>query len=236
LPPSDGAAGSVTPMWCPAARISFMAATLLRVVAISLFPLGVVSGSSAVAGEQARYVASELLIALGDVRRLEDAGLPPRHREGVTQRIEGALGVLPWLLIRVGDPDGAASVAGWSGDRLRRDAARADLDDLLSGLSERHPLALARRTQIPQPTAALQEAEAIHQTYCAACHDRAGNGDPEALLPSRELRRMAGEEPGEIFLARLISGIKGDEGIAFRNPMTDRQLLALWAYYRGGPD
>jgi len=48
------------------------------------------------------------------------------------------------------------------------------------------------------------------------------------------LRLMASEEPADLFLARLSLGIKGDETIAFRSPVTDRQLLALLALYRAG--
>jgi hypothetical protein len=181
-----------------------------------------------------RSLASELRIALGDLRRLAGDDLPPRHAEGLQARITGALGLLPWLLTAAGDEAGAEALVPWQGAALDDAEARTTLATELAALAEDHPLDLAARSAIHPPGAALLEAQAIHETYCFGCHDDYGNGDPDLILPSRDLRLMAQQEPGDIFLARLISGVKGDESIAFRNPLTDDQILALWAYYRRG--
>ncbi|GKY88424.1 hypothetical protein [Sinisalibacter aestuarii] len=179
-----------------------------------------------------RALASELRITLGDLGRLGAEGLPPRHAEGLVARIEGALGLLPWLLTGAGDAAGAAALAAWQGADLEPAGQRAALTALVGELAARHRLDLFARTAIAPPGAGLAEAQAIHETYCFGCHDDYGMGDPDEPLPSRDLRLMAQEEPGDIFLARLIGGVKGDESIAFHNPLTEAQILALYAYYQ----
>jgi hypothetical protein len=81
----------------------------------------------------------------------------------------------------------------------------------------------------------MAEARAIHETYCAGCHDGAGNGAADTLLPARDLFQMARNEPPDLFLARLVNGVKGDASIRFVNPLTDAQIGALWRLYRGTP-
>jgi cytochrome c553 len=87
---------------------------------------------------------------------------------------------------------------------------------------------------LPTP-ARLSEARAIHATYCAGCHDGAGNGAPEVLLPARDLFEMGRQEAADVFLARLVNGVKGDAAIHFANPLTDAQIGALWTLYRARP-
>lgn len=216
-----------------------VAATLHGVAATFLW-LGHAVAEPGLDWSDAEILPAELRVALGDVMRLGKVGLPPRHAEGLTDRIEGALGLLPWLLLKAGDDKGAEALGAWSGRPLDAAPDRVALSELLSALSEDHPLALAERTGLTPPAAAIAEARAIHDAYCMGCHDGFADGDPDARLPSRDLRLMARAEPGDIFLARLVNGVKGDESIAFVNPLTDRQVLALWAFYRtssaGGTD
>ena len=85
----------------------------------------------------------------------------------------------------------------------------------------------------PPPTPArLSEARAIHGTYCAGCHDGAGNGAADLLLPARDLFQMARQETVDEFLARMVNGVKGDASIHFANPLTDAQIGALSTFYR----
>jgi hypothetical protein len=211
-----------------------LAAALLRVAAIVL--LCAAHALPAVADEARgeRPLAIELRVTLGDLHRLASPGLPARHAEGLEQRIRGALGLLPWLLLRTGNAPQAEALADLA-DRPLDTAGRAALRALLTELVARHPLDLAARADVAQPGAALARAAALHESYCAGCHDGAGDGDPDLALPARDLRRMARTEPADLVLARLALGIKGDETIAFRSPVTDRDLLALLGYYRGDP-
>lgn len=211
---------------------SEMAAVALRAAAIGLFCT--VSGAARGAGEEPgtnRALAIELRVALGDLRRIETPGLPEPNVEGLRTRLAGALGLLPWLLMRAGLENEAEALAARAGLPLEDDN-RAALSSRLENLAARVPLDLAARIDVAPPGAARAEAGALHETYCAGCHDFAENGDPDIPLPARDLGLMAQEGPPEEFLARLISGVKGDETIAFRSPLTDRQILALYAYYR----
>lgn len=180
----------------------------------------------------ARILASELRVALGDFNRLENTDLPAEHRAGLNERLAGALGLLPWLLRQAGDEEGARALAAWQLKSLEPRAEVTAFAALLSELAERHPLDLVRLEESPVPAAAMREARLVHQTYCAGCHDGAGDGPPDLALPPRDLFLMARTERSDIFLARLVNGIKGDETIGFLNPLDDGQLAALWKLYR----
>ena len=180
----------------------------------------------------ARILASELRVALGDFNRLGIPDLRARHRTGLNERLAGALGLLPWLLKQVGDEDGAQALAEWQKRSLEPGTETAPFAALLEELAVRHPLDLVRLETLPVSAAAMREARLVHETYCAGCHDGAGDGPPDLALPPRDLFLMGRTELSDIFLARLVNGIKGDETIGFRNPLDDTQLAALWKLYR----
>ncbi|HEY9079378.1 hypothetical protein [Magnetovibrio sp.] len=169
-------------------------------------------------------LAAELLIVRGDLARLYMTNnLPPAHIDGLRDRIAGALGLLPWLLRQVGDDAGALRL------RASSDSALIDNLDLLIA---RHPLDLSPYELEHLTAQQRREAVAIHDTYCAGCHDDTGQGDPDTALPARDLFEMAKEAAPEVFLARLINGVKGDETLLFANPLTPAQIGALWHLYR----
>ncbi|WP_137703312.1 hypothetical protein [Marimonas lutisalis] len=177
-----------------------------------------------------RLLASELLIAQGDLARLADPTLSTANRRGLQARLAGSMGVLPWMLRKAGDVEGASELSGWLEIPLTDAKAEHALVALLSKLTERHGLDTVG-LDLKRTAATAREARAIHETYCAGCHDQAENGDPDLELPARDLFLMARQEADVTFLGRLITGIKGDETIGFRNPLTDSQLYALWMLY-----
>ena len=208
-----------------------MAATPRGVAAIVALILWLATAGPGYAGDDARVLASELRIALGDVERLAETDLPAPHRIGLAERLAGSLGLLPWLLQRAGDADGARALIKFQETSLEPSVETEPLATLLAELSSRHPLDLAGSKEPAVAATTMREARVIHQTYCAGCHDGAGNGDPELTLPARDLFLMGRSERPDIFVARLFNGIKGDETIGFRNPLTDEQLAALRAFY-----
>lgn len=179
----------------------------------------------------ARTLAAELLIAQGDLKRLNEQDQPTAHKAGLRARIHGALGVLPWMLRRNGDADGANTLRPWQNRTLETQGNRARLRELLQQLSARHPLELSYFNLHPSRPTIRREAASIHRSYCAGCHDDAGQGDPDTELPARDLFSMALRETPEVFLARLINGVKGDETLGFVNPLNDTQIAALWRFY-----
>lgn len=201
-------------------------------VASRLAPVALAIGAgAALAGDDtAQTLAAEILVTRADLAQIEKPALPAEHRAGFVSRIDGALGLIPWLLIVEGDPDGAAEVADWQEDWTGEAAHVGKLDRVLAKLSQRHPLDMAG-FDIGVSHADLAEARAIHDAYCAGCHDDMGTGDPEEALVGRDLFWMARDEETDQFLARLVNGVKGDESIGFVNPLTDKQIAALWKLY-----
>ncbi len=145
----------------------------------------------------------------------------------------GALGLLPWLLRQAGDAEAAERVRAFR-KRPIDNAAAARLIVEFDADIARHPLQRDRYLDPPPTPARLREARAIHGTYCAGCHDGAGKGAAELLLPARDLFQMARQESVDEFVARMVSGVKGDATIHFANPLTDAQIGALSTLYRTG--
>lgn len=204
--------------------LTWLAAASMGVAASFVVPVGAARAEPLVASPE-RTLAAELRVARGDIARLGEAGLSEAHRVGLEARIAGGLGLLPWLLLVAGDAESA--------DRLN-ETSPDDFAGLAAGLDAalaRHKFDLAEQGTAGVGATALLEARTIHESYCAGCHDDAGDGDPDMELPIRDLFAMARAEPGEVFAARLYVGIKGDETIGFRNPLSETQFLALWRYY-----
>ena len=169
-------------------------------------------------------LAAELLIVRGDLNRLDDgSSLPQAHVRGLTDRVTGALGLLPWLLRQANDLDGATQLQAATGTGLIN-----TLDQLIA----RHPLDTTPYVADRLTPTQRRDAMLIHDTYCSGCHDGAGQGDEDVELPARDLSFMAREGPPVTFLARLINGVKGDETLLFSNPLTQAQITALWRYYQ----
>ena len=185
------------------------------------------SAAAAAQGEHERRLAAELVVMAGDLRRIQSSGELPLHREGLRVRLAGALSSLPLLLSRAGaDPAGVTA--------LRQSFARSDWRALRAGLDalkKRHPFeagALLPREATPER---LRLGAAIHRQACAGCHEAPATDTP---LPAFNLFEQAKRTPREEFAARLLIGVRGDRGTAWRNPFSDLELGALLAYYRNG--
>lgn len=202
-----------------------VAATLVLVGAVLAGPVGARAEETG-----AQILAAEILVARADLAQIARPDLPAPHRAGFVARIEGALGLIPWLLIVEGDAEGAKDLAAWQRDWAGADRQVERLDRALATLSTRHPLDMTG-LDVGVSRAELAEARAIHDAYCAGCHDDMGTGDPEVELAARDLFRMARDEASDQFLARLVNGVKGDESIGFVNPLTEKQIAALWKLY-----
>ncbi|MEG3617703.1 hypothetical protein V5T82_04475 [Magnetovibrio sp. PR-2] len=174
-------------------------------------------------------LAAELLIVRSDLDRLSlHSQLPQRHAQGLRDRVKGGLGVLPWLLEQAGDFQGAKKLRAYKASSTHRSGAMIKLLDMLI---ESHPLNTQRYYPRHLTMRQYREARLIHDSYCAGCHDNAGQGDKSTLLPARDLKLMALEASPRIFLARLINGVKGDHTILFENPLTVDQVSSLWWLY-----
>lgn len=185
--------------------------------------------STAVAaqGEHERRLAAELTVMAGDVRRIQSPDESPLAREGLRARLAGALASLP-LLLRQAGADATAM------PRLRAALAKRDWRTLQAGLEtlkRRHPFAAGALLPRAVTPAQLRLGAAIHGQTCAGCHDAPATDTP---LPAFNLFEQARRLPREEFAARLLLGVRGDRGTAWRNPFSDLELAALLAYYGNG--
>jgi len=178
-------------------------------------------------------LAAELRIVRDDLTRLNlPSNLPAAHIQGLHDRIKGGLGVLPWLLRQAGDETGAIQLRTFE---LNSTPSHNVLIKKLDRLIARHPLDISFYAPEHLTPTLRREAFSIHDAYCAGCHDETGQGDEDTALPARDLYLMARTGPPGAFLARLINGVKGDKTLLFSNPLTSKQIAALWHHYQQGP-
>ena len=182
---------------------------------------------AAAQGERERRLAAELVVIAGDLRRLEDPAEPELRREGLRARLAGALASLPLMLRRAGADAGSVPALR---DALERRDWRA-LGAGVEKLRERHPF--DARALLPPEAAPdrLRLGAAIHRQACAGCHDAPR---VDTLLPAIDLFEMAKRMPREEFAARLLLGVRGDRGTAWRNPFGDPEIGAMAACYLAG--
>ncbi len=127
-------------------------------------------------------LAAELLILRGDLRRLDEAGLSAKNREGLRQRIAGALGLLPWLLREAGDEAGAERLRAWQS----RPVSGADARGALIAALDR------RNSSPPDRSRCFPDKRAN-----AGAPRRSARHPPDLLrrLPRRRRRRRARSRP-----------------------------------------
>ena len=193
------------------------------------------SAAAAAQGEHERRLAAELTVMLGDLRRIEANSESPQHREGLHARLAGALSSLPLLLRRAGAEASAVPP-------LRTALAKRDWRALRAGLAalqRKHPFEAGEILPRAITPERLRLGEAIHRQACAGCHDDQRKSPWEApaadtQLPAFNLHQQAQRLPRGEFAARLLLGVRGDRGTAWRNPFSDLELGALLAYYEKG--
>ncbi|MBK6629748.1 MAG: cytochrome c [Betaproteobacteria bacterium] len=192
---------------------------LLAFLAAALF-----SAAAAAQDEHRRRLAAELVVMAGDVRRVASGAEPALHREGLQDRLAGALSSLPLLLRRAGGEVTAVPA-------LRVALARRDwrtLSARLNALHRKYPLDLSSLLPARATPERLRLGEAIHKQACAGCHNAPATA---TKLPAFNLFEQVRHMPRAEFAARLLIGVRGDRSTAWRNPFSDLEIGALMAYY-----
>ena len=180
-------------------------------------------------GEHARRAAAELRLVLGDAQLLaKRTGLSKMHSTGLRSRISGSLSGLG-LLLRLADQETGREAAKPQGTvqymrSLHQGGNWAGLVSISQDLARSYPL------NVPEVSAGLKRAKAIHGELCAACHDEP---DLEVERPAYNLFGQAKAQSETEFLARLIIGVRGDRVTGYSNPFSAPELKALLDYYRG---
>lgn len=199
----------------------------MRLHLLLAFAAATACAEVAAQGEHERRLGAELAVMAGDLRRLEEAAVPALQREGLRDRLAGALASLPLLLRRGGSDTSAVPF-------LRAALAKRDWRSLRAGLDDlrrRNPFepgALLPRAPSPER---LRLGQAIHLQACAGCHDAPA---AQTRFPALNLFEQAKGMPRDEFAARLLMGVRGDRSTAWRNPFSDSDLSALIAFYYAG--
>lgn len=163
----------------------------------------------------------------GDVRRVASGTESALHREGLRDRLAGALSSLPLLMRRAGaDP---TAVPALRAALVRRDWYA--LDSELRALQRKHPLDLGGLLPAQATPERLRLGKAIHKQACAACHDAPAS---DTKLPAFNLFEQVKHMSRAEFAARVLIGVRGDRSTATRNPFGDLELGALIAFYENG--
>ncbi len=185
--------------------------------------------------EHNRRFAVELAVVAGDMRLLQQDGLTDRHRRGLSDRIESALGFIGLTGRK------ALRISTRQDPNLRRDIARlrsrftagefATSEQILQGLQQRYPLDTRGFLPIAATSARLKRGREIYRNTCRPCHIAPDTARPN---PAHNLFRDAAEMPREEFVARLLGGVRGVPETGLENPLPDEDLRALLAWFMHG--
>lgn len=180
----------------------------------------------------ARLCSAELLVIRGDLRILRDPQTPAHHRRGLRTRIAAALGTLNWLCRRYSEAHRQQSAElSLSVSTLRDTLRDEDISTFLQQvdtLISRFPLSLEGLQPQAASTAAIASGEQLYRGYCAACHD---NPDLRSDAPAFSLFALIRQQSLEEFIARMLVGVHGTGEISLRNPLSDRDIAGMTAYF-----
>lgn len=188
-------------------------------------------------GEHARRVAAELLVLRGDLRRSSNDDFSSQQKNGLSDRLRGALSGLD-LLLRFADQEAGRTPQ----PQAHRESVNAlrhsfetgslrDHDNDLDRLIAAYPLQTTILTPSKVTAGQLSSARKLHDELCAGCHDQP---DLEVERPAYNLFGEAKRLSPDEFTARMIVGVRGDRITGIDNPLTDRQIGDLFAFYRAG--
>jgi mono/diheme cytochrome c family protein len=199
------------------AAIGLLRKSLLT--AVALF-----SATAVAQDEHSRRLGAELMVMAGDVRRLLAGEGGTLEREGLASRLRGAASSLP-LLMRRADAS-PAPVADLR--RMIEQKRWPALAAALARLRQRHPFDAAPMLMTASDPEAIAVGGDIHREVCAACHSVSW-GDSQ--MPAKNLSAQLASMPREEFAARLLLGVRGDQGSALANPFSERELAGLIGWY-----
>ncbi|MBC8260130.1 MAG: hypothetical protein H8E38_14040 [SAR324 cluster bacterium] len=184
-------------------------------------------------GEHNRRLAANLLVLQADIKLLGDSEATELRQQGLRLRVQEKLGMLE-LLVRYADQESkhTSQKAPVVFNNLLLFFKTGNFSQLNSGLENlisKYPLLLSPALQTDSSQTIHKRAENIHKTLCLGCHSGAlSNNELPAFDLFRQSRTMSRIE----FVARLITGLRGDQLTSLENPFPDADLAAMTSYYR----
>lgn len=188
-------------------------------------------------GEHARRAATEIIVMLGDARRMAETPSTSPRWEGLRERILGGLTGLE-LLLRLADQELGREPTEHSRQvsALRDAFAQPDLSSFterLAAIAGVYPLRASALVLAAASPERIGRGRRIHESLCAGCHDEP---DTTVRRPAYNLFAEARQlEPTEL-AARLIVGVRGDASTGIDTPLSDEEIASLLAYYASGRD
>ena len=168
----------------------------------------------------------------GDLRLLQQSGLPEHHRRGLTERVTSALGFIGLLAreaLQASNrhyPELGEEIA-----RLRSGFSAGDLAGSalrLQQIGQRYPLDTRGFLPVVATPVRLARGRELYTSTCRACHIAP---DTRRRNPARDLFHDAETMPAQEFLARLMGGVRGVPETGLENPLSDEDLRALLAWF-----
>lgn len=179
----------------------------------------------------ARLCSAELIVLESDLTKYLKQSTPATQREGLQQRMAGALGSLNWLCRQY------AALYNIDSSKLQLDIKqlRVSFKDknwsrskqILNLLVEKMPLSLQGLRAKDANKEAIQTGKQIYKSYCQACHRKA---DVNQQRPAYSLFEMAKKLTQKEFIARMIVGVHGTPEIALQNPLTDDDISGMYRF------
>ena len=184
-------------------------------------------------GEHSKRLAANLLVLQGDLRQLLKKDTSDIHHRSLSLRIEEKLGLLA-LLVRSANHEKSVSYSH-NPEEFRQllflfnSSEFKSLLNELESLSLKYPLFLSPILQSSFPPVFFKQAEEMHRRLCSGCHSGAMAVNS---LPAYDLFRQSRSIARMEFVARMLTGLRGDQLTSLQNPLTDTELSTLISYYR----
>jgi hypothetical protein len=183
-------------------------------------------------GEHSQRLAANLLVLQGDLRQLLKTDTSDIHHRSLSLRIEEKLGLLA-LLVRSANQQETVSYTH-NPEEFRQllflfnSSEFKSLLNELESLSLKYPLFLSPILQSSFPPVFFTQAEEMHWRLCSGCHSGAMAVN---ALPAFDLFRQSRSVARMEFVARMLTGLRGNQLTSLQNPLTDTELSALISYY-----
>ena len=210
--------------------------TLVMLVVVIFLSGGVLLSTAPVSlayGEHSQRLAANLLVLQGDLRQLLKIDNSDIHHRSLSLRIEEKLGLLT-LLVRSANQQESVSYTH-NPKEFRQLLFLFNLSEFksllneLESLSLKYPLFLSPILQSSFPPIFFKQAEEMHRRLCSGCHSGAMLVN---ALPAFDLFRQSRSIARMEFVARMLTGLRGDQLTSLQNPLTDTELSILISYYR----
>ena len=183
----------------------------------------------------ARLCAAEVRIISDDLKLLLFSDMSDNHVRGLHKRIKSAAATLPWLCQRYALKNESSPQLIDKKIQIFIDHYyRNNLESAYAAASELVDLTPINYSSMMPNKASkklLLIGKSIYVKYCSSCHE---NPNLDLENPAFSLFASARHQPASVFISRMIGGVRGTHEIGLRNPLSDSDISAMYAYFLAG--